>query len=52
LAVTKKIIEEHGGVIEAESTPGQGSKLTIKLPTRETAGSGQEAASSEDTGSA
>jgi signal transduction histidine kinase/pSer/pThr/pTyr-binding forkhead associated (FHA) protein len=52
LAVTKKIIEEHGGVIEAESTPGQGSKLTIKLPTGETAGSGQEAASSEDTGSA
>jgi signal transduction histidine kinase len=43
LAVTKKIIEEHGGVIEAESTPGQGSKLTIKLP------AGQKA-DSEDNG--
>jgi signal transduction histidine kinase len=44
LAVTKKIIEEHGGAIEAESTPGQGSKLTIKLP------AGQKA-DSEDTDS-
>jgi signal transduction histidine kinase len=48
LAVTKKIIEEHGGVIEAESTPGQGSKLTIKLPAGQEAGSGQEAAKTMD----
>ncbi|MDH3555512.1 MAG: ATP-binding protein, partial [Deltaproteobacteria bacterium] len=48
LAVTKKIIEEHGGVIEAESTPGQGSKLTIKLPATPR-GTGS-AAGSEDNG--
>ena len=41
LAVTKKIIEEHGGDIEAESTPGQGTKFTIKLPAGQEAGSGQ-----------
>ncbi|MGD8694578.1 MAG: ATP-binding protein, partial [Syntrophobacterales bacterium] len=45
LAVTRKIIEEHGGVIEAESTPDEGSKFTITLPVGETA-------SSEDTGPA
>ncbi|MEE8621602.1 MAG: ATP-binding protein, partial [Syntrophobacteria bacterium] len=48
LAVTKKIIEEHGGVIEAESTPGQGSKLTIKLPAGKIADSGQRAAKTKD----
>ncbi len=46
LAVTKKIIEEHGGCIEAESYHGQGAKFTIQLPvgkaarnTEQTAGS-------------
>ncbi|MBT8407598.1 MAG: hypothetical protein KJP05_09080 [Deltaproteobacteria bacterium] len=32
LAVTKKIIDEHGGKIEAESTPDQGTTFTIQLP--------------------
>ena len=32
LAVTKKIIEEHGGVIEAESTPDQGTKVDHQAP--------------------
>ena len=31
LAVTKKIIEDHGGCIEVESAPGQGTEFTIKL---------------------
>jgi signal transduction histidine kinase len=31
LAVTKKIIEDHGGRIEVQSTPGQGTVFSIKL---------------------
>ena len=32
LAVTKKIIDEHGGKIGAQSTPDQGTTFTIQLP--------------------
>jgi len=32
LAVTKKIIEEHGGSIEVQSSDGQGTKFVIRLP--------------------
>jgi len=32
LAVTKKIIEEHGGTIKVDSTVGAGSVFTIMLP--------------------
>ena len=30
--MTKKIIQEHGGVIEYESEPGQGTVFRIRLP--------------------
>jgi signal transduction histidine kinase len=32
LPVTKKIVEEHGGRLEVDSTPGQGTTFTICLP--------------------
>lgn len=32
LAVSKKIIEAHGGTISVESVPGSGSKFAIRLP--------------------
>ena len=35
LAVTKKIITEHGGEIEVESEVDKGTKFLIKLPLRE-----------------
>lgn len=34
LAVTKKIIDEHGGQISVESGPAQGTSFTILLPLR------------------
>jgi signal transduction histidine kinase len=32
LALTKQIIEEHGGQITISSTPGQGTQLGVRLP--------------------
>ncbi len=34
LAVTHKIIQEHGGALTVESEPGAGSRFIINLPTR------------------
>ena len=36
LAMTKRVIEEHGGKIEFVSAEGQGSEVTISLPLSET----------------
>jgi signal transduction histidine kinase len=32
LAICKKIVEHHGGVIYAHATPGQGATFTVILP--------------------
>jgi signal transduction histidine kinase len=32
LAVTQKLVEEHGGTVTAESVPGEGATFTIVLP--------------------
>ncbi len=34
LVVTRKIIEEHGGTIKVESTPGKGTTFFIEVPLR------------------
>ena len=32
LALTKQIVEEHGGQIEISSEPGQGTEVRLRLP--------------------
>ena len=32
LAIAQKFVEAHGGTIQVESHPGQGAKLTVRLP--------------------
>jgi signal transduction histidine kinase len=34
LAICKRIAEQHGGGIEIDSTPGEGSRFTLVLPDR------------------
>ena len=36
LAICQGIIQEHGGCLLADSTPGRGSTFTIQLPLEET----------------
>ena len=35
LMITKKIIDEHGGIIELESKRGEGTKFMIRIPEKE-----------------
>jgi two-component system, chemotaxis family, CheB/CheR fusion protein len=35
LAITKKIIERHGGTISAKSVEGEGATFTLLLPLRQ-----------------
>jgi nitrogen fixation/metabolism regulation signal transduction histidine kinase len=35
LAIVRKIVEEHGGHVEAENQPGGGARVRIELPVRE-----------------
>lgn len=32
LALTRRVIEEHGGTVQVQSTPGQGSTVLLSLP--------------------
>jgi signal transduction histidine kinase/CheY-like chemotaxis protein len=32
LALTRRLVEEHGGVVVLESAPGHGSRFTVELP--------------------
>jgi signal transduction histidine kinase len=32
LYITKKVVEDHGGSIKVDSTPGAGTTITIRLP--------------------
>jgi signal transduction histidine kinase len=34
LMMTKRIVDQHGGVIEAQSRPGEGSRFILRLPSR------------------
>jgi signal transduction histidine kinase len=38
LAIARRIAEEHGGTLEAESTPGAGAAFTLVLPVASSAG--------------
>ena len=34
LAVTRRVIEQHGGAITVDSAPGKGTRITVTLPER------------------
>ena len=38
LSISYGIVQDHGGKFEVESNPGQGSRFTVRLPTRLAAG--------------
>jgi signal transduction histidine kinase len=32
MAIVRRIVEDHGGAIDAESSPGEGTTVTVLLP--------------------
>jgi hypothetical protein len=34
MAIVRRIVEDHGGAIDAESSPGEGTTVTVLLPRR------------------
>ena len=32
MAIVRRIVEDHGGAIDAESIPGEGTTVTVLLP--------------------
>jgi signal transduction histidine kinase len=34
LTVSQRVIEQHGGTIEVDSAPGEGTRITVRLPER------------------
>ena len=44
MAIVRRIVEDHGGVIDADSKPGEGTTVTILLPREEQEGRGAEQA--------
>lgn len=49
LPVSRKIMEEHGGRITVDSTPGQGARFTLELPGNQTPSRSSEEANSRQT---
>jgi signal transduction histidine kinase len=40
LAYARRVVAEHGGTIQCDSTPGRGTTFTLQLPSRAAAGKG------------
>ena len=32
LTITRQVIKQHGGTLDVDSTPGQGTTFTIRIP--------------------